>query len=162
MKHRALLRHHDTDRAGRARSCRCARTAEDGTSVATIEIEMIEGGIGPARWREFAAFLATGLPTDAEKADLLFAAAAAHQHGADVIGLPRSLFRNFLHAERRAAKNAGDEDARRQAPGSRRRTLSRAGATRSAARFAQSRRLSRKIGRADDARRGDLRALRTR
>ncbi len=78
MKYRELLRHHDTNRA--RRHLASALGVEDGTSVATIETEMIEGGIGPARWREFAEFLRTGLPTDQEKADLLLAAMAAHQH----------------------------------------------------------------------------------
>ncbi|MEJ0051334.1 MAG: double-strand break repair helicase AddA [Methylovirgula sp.] len=79
MKYRELLRHHDSDRA--ARELAGALGVSDGTSVTTIETEMIEGGIGPARWREFAEFLREGLPTDQEKADLLLAALAAHQHG---------------------------------------------------------------------------------
>jgi ATP-dependent helicase/nuclease subunit A len=79
MKYRELLRHHDTDRA--RRHLAGALGVEDGTSVATIETEMIENGIGPARWPMFADFFATGTPTDRNMADSLRRAVAAYKLG---------------------------------------------------------------------------------
>jgi ATP-dependent helicase/nuclease subunit A len=81
VKYRELLRHYDSDRA--ARDLASALGVSDGASVTTIEAEMIEGGIGPARWAMFAEFLETGLKTDCDRAALFRRAATLR---ADVVG----------------------------------------------------------------------------
>jgi ATP-dependent helicase/nuclease subunit A len=81
VKYRELLRHYDSERA--ARDLAGALNVSDGASVATIEAEMIEGGIGAARWPMFADFYATGIATDCKMAALLRQAVAAYKLGAD-------------------------------------------------------------------------------
>ncbi|QAY97288.1 double-strand break repair helicase AddA [Methylovirgula ligni] len=79
-KHRALLHHYDAEEA--ARDLGCALELPDGTTIETIETDMIEGGVGPARWRDFAEFLGVGLKTDGDRAALFRLAAEAHKRGA--------------------------------------------------------------------------------
>jgi ATP-dependent helicase/nuclease subunit A len=71
--HRALLRHYRIPEA--AADLGCALDLAPGTTLATVEAEMIQGGIDPHRWRAIADFLDTGLKTDCENAALLRAAA---------------------------------------------------------------------------------------
>lgn len=77
MSHRALFRESMPQRAAAALR-RALGLAPDET-LASIETEMIEGGIGPSRFGEFADFLAQGLKTDREKAQLFRDAAEAYQ-----------------------------------------------------------------------------------
>ncbi|MGP8231168.1 MAG: double-strand break repair helicase AddA [Methylovirgula sp.] len=78
-KHRALLQYYDVAEA--ARDLACALELPEGVSVAALEIEMVEGGIGPARWSEFAAFLETGSKSDLKLANFFRAASEARVHG---------------------------------------------------------------------------------
>jgi ATP-dependent helicase/nuclease subunit A len=80
VKHRALLQHYDSAQA--ARELAGALDLPEDASVATLEAEMLAGGLGPARWSDFAAFLDTGSKTDGDKAALFRCAAAAHRRGA--------------------------------------------------------------------------------
>lgn len=66
MQHREHLRHYDVYEA--AHDLGCALELPPGATVAAIETEMIEDGIAPARWPEFADFLDRGLPTDQDRA----------------------------------------------------------------------------------------------
>lgn len=68
MSHRALFRQTMPEHAT-APLRRALNLAPD-ENVASIETEMIEGGIAPSRWREFADFLAQGSKTDCDKAEL--------------------------------------------------------------------------------------------
>jgi ATP-dependent helicase/nuclease subunit A len=74
--HRALLRHYRIPEA--AADLGGALDLAPGTTLATVEAEMIEGGIHPLRWRAFADFLDTGSITDRDNAALLRAAEAAY------------------------------------------------------------------------------------
>jgi ATP-dependent helicase/nuclease subunit A len=79
VKYRELLRHYDSERA--ARDLASALDVSDGASVATIETEMIEGGIGPARWAMFAEFLNSGSKSDIKLAHWLREASRAYVGG---------------------------------------------------------------------------------
>ncbi len=68
MSHRALFRQTMPEQAA-APLRRALNLAPDET-LASIETEMIEGGIAPSRFGEFADFLAHGSKTDCEKAEL--------------------------------------------------------------------------------------------
>ncbi len=74
--HRALLLHYNIE--GAAADLGCALGLPPDASVAKIEAQMIEAGIGPRRWRAFADFLDAGLKTDRERAALFRAAAEAY------------------------------------------------------------------------------------
>ncbi|MGC2051678.1 MAG: double-strand break repair helicase AddA [Methylovirgula sp.] len=75
-QHRALLRHYDIKDA--TADLGCALDLAPGTTLATVEAEMIEAGIPPRRWREFAEFLAEGSKSDCDNAALLRAAQASY------------------------------------------------------------------------------------
>ncbi len=75
-RHRALLRHYDCKAA--AADLGRALDLAPGTTRAAVEIEMIEGGIPPRRWHEFAEFLDQGAKTDQNNAALLRTASAAY------------------------------------------------------------------------------------
>jgi ATP-dependent helicase/nuclease subunit A len=79
IQYRAHLRHYDLNQA--AHDLGCALHVPDGTRVLALETEMIEGGIGPARWTDFAEFLDTGHPTDRDRAALFRLAAASYRRG---------------------------------------------------------------------------------
>ncbi|HEY5226093.1 MAG TPA: UvrD-helicase domain-containing protein, partial [Methylovirgula sp.] len=76
MGHRALFRAASPDAF--ATALRRVLGLAQGDSLASIEIEMIEGGIAPERWPEFAEFLAQGTKTDCAKAALFREAANAY------------------------------------------------------------------------------------
>ncbi|MEW6438978.1 MAG: double-strand break repair helicase AddA [Pseudomonadota bacterium] len=92
LRHREHLRHYDADETGRDLSI--AFDIPHGTSIASVEADMIDGGIGPVRWPDFAAFLDTGLTTDREKAGLFLTAIEAHRRGdhADCIAAYLEIF----------------------------------------------------------------------
>ena len=73
MRHRALFRANMPEQA--ATSLRRALGLGPHETLASIETEMIEGGIGPRRWAEFADFLAQGSTTDKKLSSLLREAA---------------------------------------------------------------------------------------
>ncbi len=75
-QHRAMLRHYDIKNA--AADLGCALDLPPDASVAAIESEMIEAGIAPRRWREFAEFLEHGSKSDCDNAALLRAAFAEY------------------------------------------------------------------------------------
>ncbi len=68
MRHRALFRNFAPEEAA-ARLRRVLGLGANDTLDA-IERDMIEGGIAPSRWREFADFFEQGLTTDEKKAAL--------------------------------------------------------------------------------------------
>ncbi len=68
MSHRALFQQTMPEQA--AASLRRVLNLAPNETVAVIETKMIEEGIAPNRWGEFADFLAQGSKTDCEKADL--------------------------------------------------------------------------------------------
>jgi ATP-dependent helicase/nuclease subunit A len=76
MRHRAVFR--ATTPAGFAAALRRVLDLAPSDSVIAIEHEMIEAGIAPARWPEFAEFLARGSKTDCGKAALFRNAAEAY------------------------------------------------------------------------------------
>lgn len=100
LRHREHLRHDYVEHAGRDLST--ALGVPDGANVATLDAAMIDGGIAPARWREFADFLNAGLVSDREKADFFLTAIEAHQRG-DHRGCLDAYFEIFftLKGERR-------------------------------------------------------------
>jgi ATP-dependent helicase/nuclease subunit A len=75
-RHRTLLRHYSF--ADAAADLGCALDLAPGTTLAVVEAEMIEAGVPPRRWREFAEFLDRGLTTDRDNAARLRAAEAAY------------------------------------------------------------------------------------
>ena len=79
LRHREHLRHYDADEAGR--DLGTALDIPHGTSIVSVEADMIDGGIGPARWPDFADFLAMGSPSDIKLANLFREAVAAHRQG---------------------------------------------------------------------------------
>ena len=79
LQHREHFRHYDVEQTRRDLSA--ALDIPHGTSITSVEAEMIDGGIGPARWPEFADFLATGSASDIKLANGLREAIAARRRG---------------------------------------------------------------------------------
>ncbi len=80
MRHRALFRADMPEQA--ASSLRRALGLGADESLASIETEMIEGGIAPRRWAEFADFLATRLKDRSRQGGLFREAAAGSRNPA--------------------------------------------------------------------------------
>jgi ATP-dependent helicase/nuclease subunit A len=89
MRQRASFRRAPADMATALRR-KLDLAAND--SVATIETEMIEAGLGPSRWNEFADVFAQGSKTDREKGELLRDAAALRSDPAACLALYLELF----------------------------------------------------------------------
>lgn len=92
--------------------------------LAAVETEMIEGGIGPQRWTEFADFLDEGSTSDGDRADLFraaamsYAAIAAAQNGqkavarADCLSAHLEIFFTKDDEPRKKLATKGREEAR--------------------------------------------------
>ncbi|TAL80405.1 MAG: double-strand break repair helicase AddA, partial [Beijerinckiaceae bacterium] len=61
-----------------------------GDSIASIETEMIEEGIAPKRWRDFADFLSQGSKTDCDRAALFLKAADIYESAKDSSPFPHA------------------------------------------------------------------------